>query len=134
MAKTNFSGPITTGPIQVNTGTTVGVNVRDASFVLNKMSFPFDFNYFIVSTDDNRLATTSDNGAATPSVTFVDTTANVPGITAIGGFQAAASITLTSSGDDSALTASITGTDVLGNAQTEDLTMANAGVASSVKT
>jgi len=32
MAKTNFSGPITTGPIQVNTGTTVGTNVRDTSF------------------------------------------------------------------------------------------------------
>jgi len=134
MAKTNFSGPITTGPIQVNTGTTVGVNVRDAAFVLNKMSFPFDFNYFIVTTDANRLAVTGSNGASTTSVTFVDTTANVPGITAIGGFQAASTITLTSSGNDSALTASITGTDVLGNAQTEDLTMANAGIASSVKT
>ena len=135
MAKTNFSGPITTGPIQVNTGTTVGTNVRDASFVLNKMSFPFDFNYFIVTTDANKLAVTGSNGVATTSVTFVDlTTANVPGITAIGGFQAASTITLTSLWDDSALTASITGTDVLGNAQTEDLTMANAGVASSVKT
>ena len=35
MAKTNFSGPITTGPIQVNTGTTIGTNVRDASFLTN---------------------------------------------------------------------------------------------------
>jgi len=134
MAKTNFSGPITTGPIQNTTGTTVGTNVRDASFVLNKMSFPFDFNYFIVTTDANRLATTSDNGIGTTSVTFVDSTQNVPGITAIGGFEAASSITLTSSGNDSALTASITGTDVLGSSQTEDVTMANAGIASSVKT
>ena len=134
MAKTNFSGPITTGPIQINTGTTVGTNVRDASFVLNKMSFPFDFNYFIVTTDANRLALTSANPSSTTSVTLVDTTQNVPGITAIGGFEAASSITLTSSANDSGLTASITGTDIFGYAQTEDLTMANAGVASSVKT
>ena len=39
MAKTNFSGPITTGPIQVNTGTTVGTNVRDAAWVLTKWRF-----------------------------------------------------------------------------------------------
>ena len=132
MAKTNFSGPITTGPIQVNTGTTVGVNVRDAAFVLNKMSFPFDFNYFIVTTDANRLAVTGSNGASTTSVTFVDTTANVPGITSVGGFEMASAITLTSSGNDSGLTASITGTDVLGNAQSE--TLALSSLVSSVKT
>jgi len=134
MAKTNFSGPITTGPIQVNTGTTVGTNVRDASFVLNKMSFPFDFNYFIVTTDANRLALTSANPSSTTSVTLVDTTQNVPGITAIGGFEAASSITLTSSANDSGLTASITGTDVLGYAQTEDITMGSSAAVQTVKT
>ena len=133
MAKTNFSGPITTGPIQVNTGTTVGTNVRDAAFVANRMVFPFDFNSVAVTTDANRLATTSDNGIGTTSVTFVDATANVPGVTSVGGFEMASAITLTSSGNDSALTASITGTDVFGYAQTEDLTMANAGVATSTK-
>jgi len=46
----------------------------------------------------------------------------------------ASMITLTSAGDDSGLTATITGTDIFGYTQTEDLTMANAGVASSVKT
>jgi len=51
MAKTNFSGPITTGPIQVNTGTTVGTNVRDAAFVKNSMCFPFDFNSIAYATD-----------------------------------------------------------------------------------
>ena len=132
MAKTNFSGPITTGPIQVNTGTTIGTNVRDAAFVLNKMSFPFDFNYFIVTTDANRLALTSANPSSTTSVTLVDTTQNVPGITAIGGFEAASSITLTSSANDSGLTASITGTDVLGNAQSETLALGT--LESSVKT
>jgi hypothetical protein len=44
MAKTNFSGPITTGPIQVNTGTTIGENVRDASFVSNMASFPLSYS------------------------------------------------------------------------------------------
>ena len=134
MAKTNFSGPITTGPIQVNTGTTVGTNVRDAAFVLNKMSFPFDFNDFIVSTDADRLALAASNPSSTTSVTLVDATQNVPGITAIGGFEAASSITLTSSANDSGLTATVTGTDVLGNAQTEAITMGSSTAVQTVKT
>ena len=133
MAKTNFSGPITTGPIQVNTGTTIGTNVRDSSFLTNVGTFPVTYASFAVTTDANRLAVTGSNGASTTSVTFVDTTANVPGITSVGGFEMASAITLTSAGNDSALTATITGTDVFGNSQTEDLTMANAGVATSVK-
>ena len=133
MAKTNFSGPITTGPIQVNTGTTVGTNVRDASFVLNKMSFPFDFNYFIVTTDANKLAVTGSNGAATTDVTLVDATQNVPGITAVGGFEMASAITLTSGSNDSALTATLTGTDVFGNAQTEAITMGSSTAVTTVK-
>ena len=134
MGKTNFSGPITTGPIQHTTGTTVGTNVRDAGWVANSMCFPFDFNSIAYATDADRLATAASNAASTTSVTFVDVTANVPGITAVGGFEMASMITLTSSADDSALTASITGTDIFGYVQTEDLTMANAGVATSVRT
>ena len=132
MAKTNFSGPITTGPIQVNTGTTVGTNVRDAAFVLNKMSMPFDFNDFIVTTDANKLALTSANPSSTTSVTLVDTTQNVPGISALGGMEAASIITITSSSSDSGTDAVITGTDVLGNAQTETLALGT--LVSSVKT
>ena len=136
MAKTNFSGPITTGPIQVNTGTTIGTNVRDAAFVLNKMAFPLTFANFAVTTDANRLATTGDNPSSTTAVTFVSDAvkANVSGITSVGGINSSSVITLTSSGNDSALTASITGTDVLGNVSSEDLTMANAGIVSSVNT
>jgi hypothetical protein len=134
MAKTNFSGPITTGPIQVNTGTTIGTNVRDAAFISNRMVFPFDYNSVAVTTDANRLAVTGSNGVGTTSVTFVDTTANVAGITSVGGFEMAAAVTLTSSGNDSALTATLTGTDILGNAQTEAITMANAGVVTTTKT
>ena len=134
MAKTNFSGPITTGPIQVNTGTTIGTNVRDAAFISNRMVFPFDYTSVAVTTDANSLAITGSNGVGTTSVTFVDTTANVAGITSVGGFEMAAAVTLTSSGNDSALTATLTGTDILGNAQTEAITMANAGVVTTTKT
>ena len=134
MAKTNFSGPITTGPIQVNTGTTIGSNVRDAAFVQNKMAFPISYANFVVTTDANRLAVTGSNPASTTSVTLVDATQNVPGITSDGGFEMASVVTLTSAGNDSARTASITGTDVLGNSQTEDITMGNAGAVTTVKT
>lgn len=133
MSKTNFSGPVKTGNIRNTTGTTVGTNVKNESTLLSAASFYVDYSYFAVTTDANRLAVTGSNGASTTSVTFVDVTANVPDITAIGGFEMAAAITLTSSGDDSSRTASITGTDVYGSSQTEDLTMANAGVATSAK-
>ena len=131
MAKTNFSGPITPGPIQVNTGTTVGTNVRDAAFVKNSMSFPFDFDSIGVATDANRLAITSANPSSTTTVTLVDTTQNVPGITAVGGFEMASAITITSSSSDSGTDATITGTDILGNAQTETLALGT--LATSVK-
>ena len=134
MARTNFSGPINVGRIQTNTGSDISENVRNVAFVECHASFPVNHSNFTVTTDANKLAVTGSNGASTTSVTFLDTTANVPGITSDGGFEAASVITLTSAGDDSARTATITGTDVLDNAQTEDLTMANAGVATSTKT
>ena len=134
MARTHFSGPINVGRIQTNTGSTISDNVRNVAFVECHASFPVNHSNFTVTTDANKLAVTGSNGASTTSVTFLDTTANVPGITSDGGFEAASVITLTSAGDDSARTATITGTDVLDNAQTEDLTMANAGVATSTKT
>jgi len=132
MAKTNFSGPITTGPIQVNTGTTVGTNVRDAAFIANSMSFPFTYASFAYATDADRLATAAANTTGTETVTLVDATQNVPGITAIGGFEMASMITITSGSSDSGTNAVITGTDVLGNAQTETLALGT--LATSVKT
>ena len=134
MARTNFSGPINVGRIQTNTGTTVSDNVRNVAFVECHASFPVNHSNFTVTTDANKLAVTGSNGAGTTSVTLLDTTANVPGITSDGGFEAASVITLTSVGNDSGLTATITGTDVLDNAQTEGLTMGNAGLVSSTKT
>jgi len=134
MAKTNFSGPITVGRIQVNTGTDISENVRNAAFVSCMGSFPVNHSNFTVTTDDDKIAVTGSNGASTTSVTLVDSTQNVPGITSDGGFEAASVVTLTSGGNDSARTATITGTDVLDNTQTEDLTMGNSGAVTSAKT
>ena len=134
MARTNFSGPINVGRIQTNTGTSVSENVRNVAFVECHASFPVNHSNFTVTTDADKLAVTGSNGASTTSVTLVDATQNVPGITSDGGFEAASVITITSGGDDSSKTATITGTDVLGNAQTEDLTLADSGVATSAKT
>ena len=134
MARTNFSGPINVGRIQNNTGSIISENVRNVAFVECHASFPVNHSNFTVTTDDNKLAVTGSNGAGTTSVTFVDATQNVPGITSDGGFEAASVITLDSGGNDSALTATITGTDVLGNTQTEDITMGNAGSVTTVKT
>ena len=134
MAKTNFSGPITTGPIQVNTGTTIGYDVRDAAFVQNTMAFPITYASFAYATDANRLAVTGSNPTSTETVTLVDATQNVPGITAVGGFEMASMITITSAGADSGKTATVTGTDVFGYTQTEDVSLASAGVATSTKT
>ena len=134
MARTNFSGPINVGRIQNTTGTSVSENVRNVAFVECHASFPVNHSNFTVTTDANKLAVTGSNGAGTTSVTLVDATQNVPGITSDGGFEAASVITLDSGGNDSSLTATITGTDVLGNAQTEDITMGNAGSVTTVKT
>ena len=134
MARTNFSGPINVGRIQTNTGSDISENVRNVAFVECHASFPVNHSNFTITDDDDKLAVTGSNGASTTSVTLVDATQNVPGITSDGGFEAASSITLTSAGDDSTKTATITGTDVLDNAQTEALTMANAGAATSTKT
>ncbi len=125
MAKTNFSGPITTGPIQNTTGTTVGTNVRDAGWVANSMCFPFDFNSIAYATDADRLALAASNTAGTTSVTLVDSTQNVPGITSVGGFEMASMITVTSSSSDSGTDCDIVGTDIFGYPQTETLALSS---------
>ena len=134
MARTNFSGPINVGRIQNTTGSIISENVRNVAFVECHASFPVNHSNFTVTTDDNKLAVTGSNGAGTTNVVLLDATQNVPGITSDGGFEAAAVITLDSGGNDSSLTATITGTDVLGNTQTEDITMGNAGSVTTVKT
>ena len=134
MARTNFSGPINVGRIQNTTGSIISENVRNVAFVECHASFPVNHSNFTVTTDDNKLAVTGSNGAGTTNVVLLDSTQNVPGITSDGGFEAASVITLDSGSNDSSLTATITGTDVLGNTQTEDITMGNAGSVTTVKT
>ena len=134
MARTNFSGPINVGRIQNTTGSIISENVRNVAFVECHASFPVNHSNFTVTTDDNKLAVTGSNGAGTTNVVLLDATQNVPGITSDGGFEAASVITLDSGSNDSSLTATITGTDVLGNTQTEDITMGNAGSVTTVKT
>ena len=134
MARTNFSGPINVGRIQNTTGTSISENIRNVAFVECHASFPVNHSNFTITDDDDKLAVTGSNGAGTTTVTLVDATQNVPGITSDGGFEAASVITIISGGDDSSKTATITGTDVLDNAQTEDLTLADTGTATSTKT
>ena len=102
MARTNFSGPINVGRTQTNTGTSISENIRNVAFVECHASFPVNHSNFTVTTDADKLAVTGSNGASTTSVTLVDSTQNVPGITSDGGFEAASVITLTSAGNDSA--------------------------------
>jgi len=51
----------------------------------------------------------------------------------VGGFEMASAVTLTSGSNDSALTATLTGTDVFGNAQTEAITMGSSTAVTTTK-
>jgi len=129
MAKTNFSGPITTGRFQSNGKD----QVRTSQFLMNGAQFHIDYTYFQVTTDDNRLATYANNAVGTTNITLETVAAtNVSGLT-YGGIIPSMVVTITSTADERALTYTITGTDVNGYAQTEDLTGPNSGVSSSAK-
>jgi hypothetical protein len=127
MAKTNFSGPITTGRFQHNGAT----QVRTSQFLMNGAQFHVDYTYFQVTTDADRLGTAANNPLGTTNYTL-ETVAgtNVSGLTFGGGIPAM-KFTITSGSDERALTFSIVGTDVNGNRQTEDITGPNATAVSS---
>jgi len=57
MAKTNFSGPITSGNIRNTTGTTVSTNVRNVGFTEVSQTYPVDYSMFTF--DDDSLVTNS---------------------------------------------------------------------------
>ena len=129
MAKTNFSGPITTGRFQFNGES----QVRTSQFLQNSAQFPIDFNYFEATTDDNRLATLANNPIGTTTYTLESVAGtNVSALTYGGGIPAM-KFTITSASDERALTLSVIGTDVNGFRQTEDITGPNAGVVSSAQ-
>ena len=129
MAKTNFSGPITTGRFQFNGAT----QVRTSQFLQNSAQFPIDFNYFEATTDDNRIATEANNPLGTTNYTLEDAAAtNVSALTFGGGIPGM-KFTITSGSDERALTFSVVGTDCNGFRQTEDITGPNATTVSSAQ-
>ena len=129
MAKTNFSGPITTGRYQDNSPD----HVRDAQFLVNGASFYMTFTYWNKTLDTDRLATAANNPIGTVTLTLEDVAAtSVSGLDQ-GGVVPATEVSLTSTGDERALTFTITGTDCNGYVQSEDLTGPNATVTYSAK-
>ena len=129
MAKTNFSGPITTGRFQSNGAS----QVRTAQFLQNSAQFPIDFNYFQVTTDADRLATAANNPIGNQTVTLESVAGtNVSGLT-YGGVIPGMQFSLASTADERALTFSVTGTDCNGFTQTEDITGPNATTVSSAQ-
>ena len=129
MAKTNFSGPITTGRNQDNSAN----HVRDAAMVVNGASFYMTFTYWNKTLDTDRLATAVNNPIGTVTFTLESVAGtSVSGLDQ-GGVVPASEISLTSTADDSGATVTITGTDCNGYTQTEDLAAPDATVTYSAK-
>ena len=149
MAKTNFSGPITAGKINNTTGVLPSVDVRNTGFVTMGQSFAFDFT--LLAADADSIATAASNpagqgaGALTLTNTVDGTAASgsfvMPGVGAtgtvsgaLGGVAGAAKVCIGSTGDDTGITFTITGTDIFGNVQTEGaITGPNAGAGTDVQ-
>ncbi|MBF86109.1 MAG: hypothetical protein CL489_16775 [Acidobacteria bacterium] len=125
MGKTHFSGPITVGKEQGTVGTLPTEKIRNVGFVLVGASFPFDAADITVADDADKIATAASNAIGTTTMTLVDATQNVPGLTTGGGYDAACVVTITSTDNDSPNTITVTGTDVAGNVETEDITGPN---------
>ena len=68
MAKTNFSGPITSGFIRNTTGTIVGTNVRNVGFVETAQTF--NINYADLNAEATSIATPAGNAVGVSSVTI----------------------------------------------------------------
>ena len=124
MARTNFAGPINEGSVQQNTGTEFTPSkTRNVGFVTSTQSFYFDYTSINFTADDNRFfAASTSTGAQTLLTT------EVSGIS-INGNRHAMTISFSSAGNDSGAgtTATVVGTDVFNQAQTETLTLATAG-------
>ena len=128
MARTNFTGPINDGSVQQNTGTEFTPSkVRNIGFVTNTQSFYFDYTSINFTVDDNRFVTAS---TSTGAQTLLET--DVSGIE-INGNKHAMTIAFTSAGNDAtaSTTATVVGTDVFNQSQTEVVDLADAGVAHS---
>jgi len=117
MAKTNFSGPITSGNIRNTTGTTVGTNVRNIGFTEVSQTFPVDWSMFTF--DDDSLVTIAGGGAAGTTAGTLTQVQNYVMPNSYGGVYGAAKVAINSSGVDTGITFTITGTDINGVSQTE---------------
>ena len=117
MAKTNFSGPITSGNIRNTTGTTVGTNVRNVGFTEVSQTFPVDYSMFTF--DDDSLVTTAGGGAAGTAAGTLTQVQDYVMPNSYGGVYGAALVSINSSANDSGITFTITGTDINGATQTE---------------
>ena len=129
MAKTNFSGPITTGRNQDNSPE----HVRDAAMVVNGASFYMTYEYWNKTLDTDRLATAANNPIGTVTMTLEDAAGtSVSGLDQ-GGVVPATEVSLTSTADDSGALVTITGTDCNGYTQSEALTAPDTTVVYSAK-
>jgi hypothetical protein len=149
MAKTNFSGPITAGKINNTTGFTPSQNVRNTGFVVMGQSFGFDSALLAADADSIATAASNPNGQGAGALTLtntVDGTAAsgsfvMPGVRAtgtvsgaLGGVAGAAKVCIGSTGNDTGINFTITGTDIFGNVQTEGaITGPNAGAGTDVQ-
>jgi len=124
MARTNFAGPINEGSVQQNTGTEFTPSqTRNVGFVTSTQSFYFDYTSINFTADDNRFfAASTSTGAQTLLTT------EVSGIS-INGNRHAMTISFSSAGNDAGAgtTATVVGTDVFNQSQSETLTLAAAG-------
>ena len=124
MARTNFAGPINEGSVQQNTGTEFTPSkTRNVGFVTSTQSFYFDYTSIDFTADDNRFFTAS---TSTGAQTLLTT--EVSGIS-INGNRHAMTISFSSAGNDAGAgtTATVVGTDVFNQSQSETLTLAAAG-------
>jgi len=117
MAKTNFSGPITSGNIRNTTGTTVSTNVRNVGFTEVSQTYPVDYSMFTF--DDDSLVTIAGGGAAGTSAGTLTQVQDYVMPNSYGGVYGAALVSINSSANDSGITFTITGTDINGKTQTE---------------
>ena len=134
MAKTNFSGPITAGKINNTTGFTPSQNVRNTGFVVMGQSFGFDSALLAADADSIATAASNPAGQGAGALTLTNTvdgtaasgsfvmpsvgaTGTVSG--ALGGVAGAAKVCIGSTGNDTGINFTITGTDIFGNVQTE---------------
>jgi len=136
MGTTTFSGPVKSGPVisGSNYGGYRGKDLKDTQWVKNTVSMYFNEP---AAADDNGICTSQTPAAAANLTIDGALTSTISGNVVYAPSQSstaatrntawARQIAVKSSGDDSGVTFTITGTDVNGKALTETITGPNAG-------